>query len=79
MNNPNIAPGGQQFDMLASVPGYQCSNAESVQPMTYNFGQQSDVEGQAPMAPQGPQPSFEKLMPQNMSTDPGPMGTNYQP
>lgn len=78
MNNPNVAPGGNPLDMLASVPGYQCSNADAVQPMSYAFGNQSDVAGQASMAPQGMQPAFEKLMPQNMSTDPGPMGTNYK-
>lgn len=79
MDNPNVASGGGSFDMLASIPGYQYSNAESVQPMTYVFGTQSDVAGQAPMAPQGAQPPFEKLSPQNMSVDPGPMGTNYNP
>lgn len=79
MNNPNVAPGGQPLDMLASVPGYQCSNADAVQSMTYNFGQQSDVADQASMAPQGTQPPFEKLSPQAMSTNPGPMGTDYKP
>lgn len=79
MNNPNIASGSNQFDMLASVPGYQCSNAEAVQPMTYTFGQQSDVEGQPSMVPLGSQPAFEKLQPQSMSTNPGPMGADYEP
>ena len=79
MNNPNVAPGGQQFNMLGSEPGYQCSNADAAPPMTYNFGQQSDIAGQTSMAPQGTQPPFEKLSPQMMSTDPGPMGTDYKP
>ena len=77
MDNPNVAPGGNPLDMLASVPGYQCSNADAVQSMTYNFGSQSDVAGQASMTPQGSQPAFEKLQPKSMSTNPGPMGTDY--
>lgn len=79
MSDPNIAPGGKPFNMLDSVPGFQCSNAEAVQHMPYVFGQQSVVADQAPMAPQGTQPAFEKLSPQMMSTDPGPMGTDYKP
>lgn len=79
MDNPNVAPGGNPLEMLASVPGYQCSNADAVQPMLYNFGQQCNIAGQASTAPQGVQPPFEKLSPQMISTDPGPMGTDYKP
>lgn len=79
MNNPNVAPGGNPLNMLDSVPGYQCSNAEVVQRMPYVFGNQSNVASQAPMAPQGMQPAFEKLSPQMMSTAPGPMGTDHKP
>lgn len=78
MDNPNVAPGGKAFDMLASMPGFQASNADAVHSMTYKFGQQSDVAGQPSMAPQGSQPPFEKLSPQNVSTNPGPMGTDYK-
>ncbi len=79
MDNPNVAPSGKPFDPLGTVPGYQLSNSEVVGNTTYSFGSQSDVAGQSSMAPQGSQPTFEKLQPQSMSTNPGPMGTDYKP
>lgn len=74
-------PVGSGIDMSARESArlpYMASNAEAVQGTGYTFGNQSDVASQAPMAPQGMQPAFEKLMPQNMSTNPGPMGTDYK-
>ena len=62
----------------AKVP-YMASNSEVVGNTTYSFGKQSDVAGQASMTPQGSQPAFEKLQPKSMSTNPGPMGTDYKP
>lgn len=57
---------------------YELSNNEAVQGVKYTFGQQSVVAGQPSMAPQGMLPSFEKLDMKPMSTNPGPMGTDYK-
>ena len=62
----------------AKVP-YMASNSEAVTGTTYSFGLQSDVAGQASMVPQGSQPAFKKLQPESLSTNPGPMGTDYKP
>lgn len=77
----NVAANTSQTPMSfeqQTTTSYELSNAESVQRMPYNFGQQSVVAGQTPMAPQGAQPAFEKLQPKPMSTTPGPMGTDYK-
>lgn len=62
-----------------TTTSYELSNSEAVQGATYTFGQQGSIPAQPPMAPQGMLPSFEKLDIKAMPTDPGPMGTDYQP
>jgi len=79
MNNPNVASGSSSTpNLLDTVPGYQLSNADVVGGAKYSFGQQSPIAAQPPMAPQGALPPFEKLQPKAVSTNPGPMGTDYK-
>ncbi len=78
MDNPNVASGSIPA-FLDSMPGYHLSNTEAVRGVSHTIGKQSVVAGQPSMAPRGSQPAFEKLEPKTISTNPGPMGTDYTP
>lgn len=56
---------------------YMCANTEAVRglPSVYS----TSLPGQGSLAPKGNKPGFEKLQPKSMSTNPGPMGTDYKP
>lgn len=58
---------------------YMLSNSENVKSSpTTPYGTGTQVAAQASMTYQGTSPSFQKLAPKNMSTNPGPMGTDYK-
>ncbi len=80
MDNPNVAQGGKPPGFLQTTGApYQPSNADAISGAKYSFGKQSSIAAQSPMAPRGSQPAFEKLEPKTISTNPGPMGTDYKP
>lgn len=55
---------------------YMCSNTEAVKGLSRVYASQA-IDGRS-MQPKGSTPSFEKLQPKAMSTNPGKMGTNYK-
>lgn len=62
--------------VAVSTP-YICSNACPVGSLPGVYS--NSLPGQDSMAPKGNKPGFEKLQPKPLSTNPGPMGTDYTP